>query len=67
MKSLVALVLIFSMLQMEAYRLPGLGQFRKGEKYPTFEVANFVSYVRNLFIAPDVNPRNDSKIEGNFW
>ena len=63
MKSVVTLVVIISMVSIEAYRLPGLGHFRKENEYPTFEAANFLFHVRNL-ISPQVNSKNETEIDG---
>ena len=43
------LVLTFCLLaQIEAYRLPGLGQYAKTDnEYPTFQVGKFLSAIRN--------------------
>ena len=65
MRSLVTLVVIVSMVSIEAYRLPGLGHFRKENEYPTFEAANFLSYIRDL-IAPQVNSKNETEIDGRY-
>ena len=61
MKSLVALILIFTMISMEAFRLPSLGHFRKADEYPTFEVGHFLSYFQNLVI----HQKNETK--GKNW
>ena len=49
MKSLLLLSVIFYiMVQIEAYRLPGLGHFKKSnEPHPTLEIGKFLYSLRN--------------------
>ena len=50
MKSLLLLSVIFYiMVQIEAYRLPGLGHFKKSnEPHPTLEIGKFLYSLRNV-------------------
>ena len=47
MKSYLAFTLLFSIVSIEAFRLPGLADFRNTNKYPTFEVGKLFSSIRN--------------------
>ena len=63
MKSYLAFTLLFSIVSIEAFRLPGLAEFRNTNKYPTFEVGKLFSSIRNHMESNQVFESENRRID----